>query len=163
MVEIITFIVGWVVPIIAGGAGLAIAAKLIWGSEKSTKEAKETLGRWLGGMVAIVTGIPVASNFFSPLTDGIKKILSTFLPGVPNLDLISKTVGQLICIALLVSVSLAALMLLWGTETSVMNSKKRATSLLIGVLGLFLLFAFGDKLVGMLKNPIPDAAKKLGL
>lgn len=163
MVEIISLIVTWAVPIVAGIAAIIIAIKLVWGSEKSTKEAKDNLGRWLAGMVALVAGMPIVSNFFTPLFDGIKKIMQIFLPGAPNLDLMAKTAGQIFCIGLLISAALATVLLIWGTETAVLNSKKRATSLLLGIMFIFVVCTFGDKLFGMLKNPIPDAAKKLKL
>lgn len=124
MVDIINLIVGWAIPIVAGGAGLFIAWKLIWGSEDSTKEAKTRLGRWLAGAVAIVVGIPLGSKFFSPLTSGIKSFLNQIMPGVPNLDLIATTASQIICIGILVSLALAAIMLIWGSEESkVQNSE----------------------------------------
>lgn len=163
MVDIITFIVGWVIPIVAGGAAIIIAVKLIWGSEDSTRDAKRQLGRWLAGCIAIVVGIPLGANFFSPLANGIKAFLTKILPGVPNLDLIAKTTSSLICIGILVSMALAAIQLVWGSEDSTRASKHRATAVLIGTIALFVLFAFGDDLFAKLKNPIPEAVKKIPL
>jgi|GEM_PF-5100576 len=163
MVDIITFVVSWVIPIVAGIAGIVIAVKLIWGSEDSTRDAKTQLGRWLAGCIALVVGIPVGANFFTPLSNGIKTFLTKILPGVPNLDLIAKTTSSLICIGILVSMALAAIQLVWGSEESTKASKHRATAVLIGTIALFVLFAFGDELFSKLKNPIPDAAKKIPL
>jgi hypothetical protein len=163
MVEIFTFIIGWIIPIAAGFGALVIVVKLIWGSRTSTEDAKKRMGNYLAGCIAIGAGIPIGSKFFSPLTAGIKTFLGLVLPNIPNLDTISQTVATIVCVGLFGSLGIASIQLLWGSEESTKASKQRWTYLLIGTISLFVLFAFGAKLFGMLKNPFTDAVNKLGL